>query len=284
MKKSNKFKLFIAAAALIGTAANAQLIDEKDVSITLDLQPVLQLEMTTPDQIQFVFDDINEYQAGITQYAATILKVSSTVSWDLYAVGRSQGNSGEGFWDQQIDYGSSNSVNAVGELPLSLLEIRQNTPNSAIPVIVAPAAADQLLDYSNPFQNNRTFTNGAVDGGGLPILTQTNTIDAYQNNIYVNSAGTPPGPTGKYIAGHSGVTGINDFMPGGTYLNQSGTTSNYYYTIDYRILPGLPATFPMAYDHTLAQPQDIATINGASAYAEPGVYTMYVQYILLEDQ
>lgn len=277
MKTTNKFKLFAAAAALIGTSASAQLIDEKDVSITLDLQPVLQLEMTTPDQIQFVFDDINEYQAGITQYAATILKVSSTVSWDLYAVGRSQGNSGDGFWDQQIDYGSSNNVNAVGELPLSLLEIRQNTPNSAIPAIVDPLI--QTRDYSAQFQNDRTYNNDGVNPA-----TKVDDIQLHQNNIYVNSAGTPPGPTGKYIAGHSGTSGVEDFMPGGTYLNQTGTTSDYYYTIDYRILPGLPATFPMAYDHTLAARQDIATINGASSYAEPGVYTMYVQYILLEDQ
>ena len=56
----NKMKLFIAAAALVGTSASAQLIDEKDVSITLDLQPVLQLEMTTPDQIQFIFDGLKE--------------------------------------------------------------------------------------------------------------------------------------------------------------------------------------------------------------------------------
>lgn len=277
MKTTNKFKLFAAAAALIGTSVSAQLIDEKDVSITLDLQPVLQLEMTTPDQIQFVFDDINEYQAGITQYAATILKVSSTVSWDLYAVGRSQGNSGDGFWDQQIDYGSSNNVNAVGELPLSLLEIRQNTPNSAIPAIVDPLI--QTRDYSAQFQNDRTYNNDGVNPA-----TKVDDIQLHQNNIYVNSAGTPPGPTGKYIAGHSGTSGVEDFMPGGTYLNQTGTTSDYYYTIDYRILPGLPATFPMAYDHTLAARQDIATINGASSYAEPGVYTMYVQYILLEDQ
>lgn len=284
MKTTNKFKLFAAAAALIGTSASAQLIDEKDVSITLDLQPVLQLEMTTPDQIQFVFDDINEYQAGITQYAATILKVSSTVSWDLYAVGRSQGNSGDGFWDQQIDYGNGDNVNAVGELPLSLLEIRQNTPNSAIPAIVDPLI--QTRDYSAQFQNDRTTNQGTYDA-----ITDTYTpgaaadaIALHQNNIYVNSAGTPPGPTGKYIAGHSGTSGVEDFMPGGTYLNQTGNTSNYYYTIDYRILPGLPATFPMAYDHTLAAAQDIATVNGASSYAEPGVYTMYVQYILLEDQ
>ena len=30
--------------------------------------------------------------------------------------------------------------------------------------------------------------------------------------------------------------------------------------------------------------EDLVTVNGGGAYAEPGVYTMYVQYILLEDQ
>lgn len=278
MKKSNKFKLFIAAAALIGTAANAQLIDEKDVSITLDLQPVLQLEMTTPDQIQFVFDDINEYQAGITQYAATILKVSSTVSWDLYAVGRSQGNSGPRFWDQQIDYGSSNNANAVGELPLSLLEIRQNNPNSATGT--TPTPQNQLRDYSSNFQNDRVLAQNTYTGDVLDVAAPVVGITDPQNNIYVNAAGTPPDADGKYIAGHSGTTGTDDFMPGGTYLNKTGTTSDYYYTIDYRILPGLPATFPMAYDHTAGASEALAT----GTYAEPGVYTMYVQYILLEDQ
>lgn len=285
MKTVNKMKLFIAAAALVGTSASAQLIDEKDVSITLDLQPVLQLEMTTPDQIQFIFDDINEYQAGITQYAATILKVSSTVSWDLYAVGRSQGNSGDGYWDQQIDYGSSNNINAVGELPLSLLEIRQNNPNSAI-VGNELNAGLQSRDYSNNFQNDRTLGQNSLDPGPPPVLNPGLPADAialHQNNIYVNSAGTPPTSTGKYIAGHSGTTGIGDFMPGGTYLNQTGTSSDYYYTIDYRILPGLPATFPMAYNHTTDTSENLNASN-ASAYAEPGVYTMYVQYILLEDQ
>ncbi|MDG1803752.1 hypothetical protein [Flavicella sp.] len=264
MKKSNKFKLFIAAAGLIGATANAQLVDEKDVSITMDLQPVLQLEMTTPDQIEFVFDDISEYQAGITQYAATVLKVSSTVSWDLYAVGRSQGNTAPGFWDQQVDYGDDN-VNAVDQLPLSLLELRQNRQN------LSTRLDPTKLDYSANFQNPNTL-------GALAPYAGT-------NNIYVDAAGagTPPSATDRYIAGHAGDDGIDNYMPGGTYLNQTTHTSDYYYTIDYRILPGLPAVFPMAYDLATASSESVNTLNPA-AYAEPGVYTMYVQYILLEDQ
>lgn len=258
--KKTRFKLLIAAAALIGTTASAQLIDEKDVSITLDLQPVLQLDMTTPDQIEFVFDEISEYQAGITKYAATILKVSSTVSWDLYAVGRSQGNNGPSFWDQQIDYGNDN-LNAINNIPLSLLEIKQSHPNA----VTGNGTPSNQSDYSTAFSNAKTPSGN--------------------NSIYVNAGtNTPPDDTDKYIAGHSGVTGANDFMPGGSYLTQTGRTSDYYYAIDYRILPGLPAIFPMAFDAD-DNAEDIVTASAnAAAYAEPGVYTMYVQYVLLEDQ
>ncbi len=259
MKKLN---LLLANILLIGIGvSNAQLIDEKDVTITMDLQPVLQLEMTTSDQIEFVFDDINDYYAGITRYAATVLKVSSTVSWDLYAVGRSNGSNGPEFWDQQIDYGNNNA-NAIPDLPLSLLELRQTQPNTG-----DGAAVGTFSDYSQ-------------------ALSDVNTPSA-GNSLYVNAGtNTPPTTNDKYIAGHAGTTGVagDDFMPGGSYMTQNTVNSNYYYTIDYRILPGLPAIFPMAADADGATFEDLETVNGAGSYAEPGVYTMYVQYILLEDQ
>ena len=90
----------------------------------------------------------------------------------------------------------------------------------------------------------------------------------------------------KYIGGHSGTTGVagDDFLPGGSYLTSTGLTSAYYYAIDYRILPGLPAIFPNAFDADAATAEDLVTVNGIGAYAQPGVYTMYVQYILMEDQ
>lgn len=248
---------------LIGASStvNAQLIDEKDVSITMDLQPVLQLEMTTPDQIEFVFDEINEYYAGITKYGATVLRVSSTVSWDLYAVGRSTGSNGPTFWDQQIDYGNNNP-NAVPNLPLSLLEVRQSQANNG-----ATAAAGAFADYSQAFSPTTTPSAG--------------------NSLYVNGGtNTPPTTNDKYIGGHAGTSGVvgSDFLPGGSYLTQTGITSDYFYTLDYRIVPGLPAIFPMAATADGATFEDIVTANAAGSYAEPGVYTMYVQYILLEDQ
>jgi hypothetical protein len=255
-------KIFMTLALVgAGFTSQAQLIDEKDVTVTMDLQPVLQLDMTTPNQIEFVFDEINEYYAGITHYGATILKVSSTVSWDLYAVGRSTGTNGPEFWDQQIDYGNSNP-NAIPNLPLSLLEVRQNQANNG-----AAAAAGTFPDYSQAFS---------------PALTPS-----AGNSLYVNGGtNTPPTTNDKYIGGHAGTSGTpgDDFLPGGSYLTSVGTSSDYYYSIDYRILPSLPAIFPNAADADGVLFEDLVTTNAAGSYAEPGVYTMYVQYILLEDQ
>lgn len=253
------FSKLLSTVILIGFAfsANAQLIDEKDVSITLDMQPVLELEMTTPNQIEFVFDDITEYQSGITNYGATVLKVSATVNWDLYAVGRSQ--TGNRFWDQQVSYGTTS--NSVANLPLSLLEVRQSRANSG------GAAGTGVTDYSSAFSTNQAAATG-------------------NNSLFVNNDGsaTPPTIANKYIAGHAGTTGIGDTMTAGTYLNNSGTTSNFYYVLDYRIAPGLPAIFPNAFQADSTTAEDLVTTGTANSYAEGGVYTMYVQYVLLEDQ
>jgi len=266
-------KKIILSAAVIGamfsSTAFAQLQDEKDVTITMDLQPILQLNMSTPSQIDFVFDDINDYYAGITKYAATVLKVSSTVSWDLYAIGNSTGNQGAGMWDQHVEYGAGGAgaglVNAVDALPLSLLELRQRGANTG-----ATGATGAFADYSAQFPT---------------VLAPSGA-----NSLYVDpaNANTPPTADHKYIAGHFGTTGdgVTDGMAGGSYLTSTANSasSNFYYTIDYRILPGLPAVFPMAFAADGTTAQDLVTINGAGAYAQPGVYTMYVQYLLLEDQ
>ncbi|ANW95206.1 hypothetical protein AXE80_02415 [Wenyingzhuangia fucanilytica] len=268
-------------AMLAGLSTQAQLIDEKDVTVTMDLQPVLQLDMTTANQIQFIFDDVLDYQAGIVQYAATTLKVSSTVSWDLYAIARSQGNLGATYWDQQVDYGTGTPNNSTNLLPLSLLELRQSRPNNG--ASIASAGGATYADYSSPFTTYQ-YTTGATDPTTGVTDPDIAPAGSGANSIYVDPAGggAIPGPTHKYIAGHSGITASGaDSMTGGSYMTAtSGVSSDYYYNIDYRILPGLPATFPMAYDATGNNTEALA----AGTYAEPGVYTMYVQYVLLEDQ
>ena len=255
----------VVAALLAGTNAKAQLIDEQNVTITMDLQPILQLGMNGSQNVDFVFDQIAEYVGGITQYGATSLNVSSTVSWDLYAAGFSSAAAGGNLlWDNQVSYGQGNDGNAVTTLPLTLLELHQDKAN---PDITAGAGVDG--DYFTAFQSGTTSL-GA-------------------NNVYATS--TPyvrPSADSKYIAGGN-ATG--DFVVGGTYLVTQGTNvganSNYYYTIDYRIVPGLPAVFPRA-TNGLINGGNTST-NGAlnsgntALYARPGVYTMNVKYVLMEN-
>ena len=216
MKKSIYLSAFVGAFCFASTAF-AQLQDEKNVTITMDLQPILQLSMNTSDQIDFVFDDIADYYGGITKYGATILKVSSTVNWDLYAVGTS--NDGT-FWDNQMIYGAGTDPLATIQLPLELLELHQSEPN-----VFAVGATGFRDDYSSAF-DPAPYTPG-------------------ENNIYASASPyVLPAITEKYIQGHNLVT---DFASGGSYLTQGAALSSiYYYAIDYRIVPGLPATFPTA--------------------------------------
>lgn len=255
MKTSIYLSAFVGALCMVNTGF-AQLQDEKNVTITMDLQPILQLNMSTSDQIDFVFDDIADYYGGIVKYGATILKVSSTVNWDLYAVGTS--NDGT-YWDNQMTYGAGTDPLATVSLPLELLELHQSQPNAS-----SAGATGFEDDYAAAFDPS-PYTPG-------------------ENNIYASA--TPyvlPAITEKFIQGHSLVT---DFAAGGSYLTQGAALSSiYYYAIDYRIVPGLPAIFPTAADNATPPNQlDLVTANVAGTYAQPGVYTMNVKYVLLENQ
>jgi len=251
----------VLGAVMAGTASYAQIQDEENVTVTMELVPILQLNMNTPDQVNFVFDEISEYIGGITQYGATILTASSTVSWDLFASGTSGAHANGGFqWDQQVVYGAGNGLDSI---PLRALELRQFPQNIADTAVTAQT----VNDYSATFT---PISNPAVLG---------------DNNIYVsadNSPYTAP-PTNlngdRYIAGGAG-TGI--FVAGGSYLtelnvNTAGGGNAYYYVIDYRIVPGLPAIFPMSTNAANA-------LSPMTDYANPGVYTMNVKYLMIENQ
>jgi len=255
---------------------NAQQTKQSGVRITLEMKPVLQLDLISPEQINFVFKNKSDYAKGITKKSATILKVTSTVKWELYAVGRSTGKSpnGKTFWDQEKSYGST--VNSVADLPLSLLEIKQSQINAATEGSLA-TYPDYSANFSTPFRSSAG------------------------NSLYVAADGSisPPNKSGKYIAGQSGLSNgeKNDYMAGGSYVSNHASAANFYYEIDYRILPGYPAVFPNAYSADASIAENIvasanantvlaggAAGNGNKSFAEPGEYRMYVQYVLLEDQ
>jgi hypothetical protein len=271
MKKFMKSAL-VFGAVMAGTASYAQIQDEENVTVTMELVPILQLNMNTSDQISFVFDEIGEYYGGIIKYGATILTTSSSVNTDLFASGTSleHQSTGNKFWDVSTVMGTPTNVapGSFSQLPLSALELRQ-FPND--PLNLNDAAAGTHTNYYDEIFAPST----------LPVVGQ--------NSVWVDATAlagnpyTPPAAVGDaYLAG--GATTTN-YINGGSYLTttEAAGISPYYFVIDYRILPGLPAIFPAAGTNDGA-----ATYEGldgvAGAYAAPGVYTMNVKYLLIENQ
>ena len=257
-------------AVMAGTSAFAQIQDEENVTVTMELVPILQLNMNTPDQVNFVFDEISEYIGGITQYGATILTASSTVSWDLFASGTSGAHQAgtADIWDNQVTYGNGAASGGQVDLPLRALELHQ---------------------FPSSINNTVNATDGDYGTVFAPVATP-----AFTNNVYVSASTSPytapanPAALGedRYVAGGDGVT---SFVAGGSYLTQAGVAAisdanAYYFVIDYRIIPGLPALFPHASDGT-GLTAGTAFINGAGGeFAQPGVYTMNVKYLMIENQ
>src|SRR5689334_6875329 len=96
-KKMKKNLQKIALAVLVKrSSAQTALSDQEYVAVTMDLQGILQLTMTTDPQVDFVFNTIQKHQVGITKYNATRLEVDATVPWDLYAQPSTQ------FWTQEL--------------------------------------------------------------------------------------------------------------------------------------------------------------------------------------
>jgi len=268
MKKFMKSALLM-GAVMAGTASYAQIQDEENVTVTMELVPILQLNMNTPDQVNFVFDEISEYIGGITQYGATILTASSTVSWDLFASGTSGAHQAgtADIWDNQVTYGNAPGAGAGQiDLPLRALELHQ-------------------------FPSNINNTDPATDGDYGAVFAPAST-PAYTNNVYVSATSSPyvapgdPAALGedRYIAGGDGAT---SFVAGGSYLTQTAVAATndndaYYFVIDYRIIPGLPAVFPHA-SNGAGLTAGTAFI-AAGEYAQPGVYTMNVKYLMIENQ
>ena len=274
--------LFIISSALAQGPLNAF----HEVTITVEVQPFLQLKMEGPDQLDFTFDEVNKYYTGITRYGATTLKVSATVNWDLWAVGLSQGNVGvDNEWDIMQSY-QTHAI-AVQTIPLSALELHQTPANPAIAAACVMVSGAES-DYSAPFAI-RTPANTIASNNLIYNQDQAN---AYTQPV---SDGTFSQISEKYIAGGStdDATNAGCGMLGGSYIMETALTG-YYYVIDYRLVPGLPVRFP-AHDIATAGNGGATSVNNAynnaggaagliSTYAQPGVYTMYVKYILAQDQ
>lgn len=139
------FLLLLMMGALFSQNAFAQISDEEYAYITLDLQGILTIKMTTDPQIDFSFTSIQEYQNGITRYNATRLEIDATVAWDLFA------NASTDNWTQ----GDSYSANGESSLPAEILEMQAVNPNTSAP----------LGGTFNTFASLKGLTNSGVVGG-----------------------------------------------------------------------------------------------------------------------
>src|SRR5436190_21252823 len=138
--KTQLQKVVLAVALILLISAgrtNAQLSAQEYVAVTMDLQGILELNMTTDPQVDFVFNTIQKYQVGITKYNATRLEVDATVPWDLYAQPSTQ------YWTQQIAYGAG--TNGQGQLPSEILEMESIQANT----VAAPLTFNSFIGLSS---------------------------------------------------------------------------------------------------------------------------------------
>lgn len=218
------FLLLLLALALFAKESRAQLSDDEYAYVTLDLQGILTLTMTTNPQIDFVFSSINEYQNGIVRYNATKLEVDATVAWDLFAYASTDN------WTQ----GDAYSTNGELAIPAEALEIQSIGANTSSPV----------GGTFNTFTSLKGLTNSGVTGGVPdPSLTQ-------------------------FIAGMVGTSAGEGYPPGAAKANPD----THQFRIHYRIVPGIPTTFP---NSTQALP--------GVGFAQAGYYYLEVVYALVED-
>jgi len=77
--------LVLLAFTAFAFQTKAQLSDEEYAYVTMDLQGILNLTMTTDPNVNFTFKSIPDYQNGIVKFNATKLDVDATVAWDLFA-------------------------------------------------------------------------------------------------------------------------------------------------------------------------------------------------------
>ena len=199
MKKSFSTKLIL-MAAITGLFAvnnvNAQLSDQEYVAVTMDLQGILDLNMTTEPQVDFVFNTIQKYQVGITKYNATRLEVESTVPWDLYAQPSTQ------FWTQEIAYGAG--TNGQGTLPAEILEMQSIQPNS----VAAPNTFNSFIGLSSSGGTNTASLTPTVNTQFLAGEFATGVA-----NSYAPSTSTSSPLTNKFLVHYRIKPGVPANFP-----------------------------------------------------------------------
>lgn len=204
--------LAIVALAAFATQSKAQLSDEEYAYVTMDLQGILNLTMTTDPTVNFVFKTIPEYQQGIIKFNATKLDVDATVAWDLFAYASTD------TWTQVDAY----STNGNPVLPAEILEMQSIQPNTS-------AATNSF----NSLVSLKGLGNSGVTGGVPVAATQflAGMVGTAALQSYAPGAAAANPLTNQFRVHYRLVPGIPATFPNttvplvGTAFAQSG----YYY-------------------------------------------------------
>lgn len=151
---NRKFKLLLITALVACGVMQAQLSDEEYSYVTMDLQGVLDLTMTSSPQVDFTFSSIQDYQKGIIKFNAVQLEVDATVAWDLYVYAASD------LWTQVESF----STNGAALLPSEILMISSSVDNT----IVDGAA----VEVGSELQSLRGSANAGISSGAPSVTTQ----------------------------------------------------------------------------------------------------------------
>ncbi len=154
MKGKFKFLLVAALAACSVLSAQTALEDEEYSYVTMDLQGVLDLTMTTSPQVDFSFKTIQDYQNGIIKFNAVQLEVDATVAWDLYVYAAAD------LWTQVESF----STNGAANLPPEILMISSSVDNTGV-----DGAA---IEVGPALQSLRGTTNAGIVAGAPAAATQ----------------------------------------------------------------------------------------------------------------
>ncbi|OFX73673.1 MAG: hypothetical protein A2X12_00600 [Bacteroidetes bacterium GWE2_29_8] len=265
----NLFGLLIALGLLCGiqsaSFAQQSLNDVEYAYVTMDLQGILNLTMTTNPQTDFVFKTIQEHKNGITKFNAVQLQVDATVAWDLFAYA----NEGGTGWTQVDQY----STNGIATIPSEILEIEAV---NGLGQTIADAWTVSDSGNATSSLNFQAFT---------PIKSYT--AAGLTNSL------TPTAAT-QFIAGEVGTAARQQMSPGVAFANPS----THQFRLHYKIKPGIPAKFMQALavaadggsgrlivGATGTARADIAalTVNDPTAFAQAGYYYLEVAYVLVED-
>jgi hypothetical protein len=204
--------LAIVALAAFATQSKAQLSDEEYAYVTMDLQGILNLTMTTDPTVNFVFKTIPEYQNGIIKFNATKLDVDATVAWDLFAYASTDN------WVQVDAY----STTGTATLPAEILEMQSIQPNTTL-----------ATDNFNSLISLKGLTNSGVVGG-VPISTTqflAGMVGTAAGQSYAPGAAASNPSTNQFRVHYRLTPGIPATFPNSTVaLTGAGfAQSGYYY-------------------------------------------------------